>query len=305
MVTEVPPTRVAPGVERVTAPNASAWTAQGTNTYLLDGAEVLLVDPGPDDERHLGAILSALGGRRVGAILATHSHVDHSGLAGHLRAATGAPVLAWGDSFAGLRPIEGDVGGGTGIDLGFAPDGLVSDGERLAPWGVWVVHTPGHMGNHVCLDRGDVLLSGDQAMGWATSVVSPPDGDMGDYVTSLERLIGLGPRVLLPGHGEAVRDGLSRLHRLLAHRREREAEVLAALTRGPASAGEIAARVYAGLPDTLLRAAARNVLAHLVDLDRRGVAEGPRPLKADAAFRLREASNTPLGTPLDTPGVAR
>ncbi len=298
MITEAPPAiRVAPGVERITAPNPSAWTAQGTNTYLLDGAEVLLVDPGPDDERHLRAILGALGGRRLGAILATHSHLDHSGLAPRLRAATGAPVLAWGDSLAGLRPVDGEVGGGEGLDLGFAPDRLLSDGERLDPWGVWIVHTPGHMGNHLCLDRGDVLFSGDQAMGWATSVVSPPDGDMGDYVASLERLIGLGPRVLLPGHGEPVRDGLLRLQRLLAHRREREAEVLAALARGPASAGEIAAEVYAGLPEALLRAAERNVLAHLIDLDRRGVAAGPRPLRPDVAFRLRAASDTPPDTP--------
>jgi hydroxyacylglutathione hydrolase len=296
-----PAVRVAPGVERITAPNASAWTAQGTNTYLLDGAEVLVVDPGPDDERHLDALLAALGDRKLGAILATHSHLDHSGLAPRLRAATGAPVLAWGNSFAGFRPLDGNVGGGGGLDLGFAPDRLVRDGERLAAWSAWVIHTPGHMGNHVCLDRGDVLFSGDQAMGWATSVVSPPDGDMGDYVASLERLIGLGPRVLLPGHGEPVRDGLSRLRRLLAHRHDREAEVLAALAGGPASAGEIAAKVYAGLPEALLRAAERNVLAHLIDLDRRGAAEGPRPLTADAAFRLRDAPDTPL----DTPGPAR
>lgn len=295
----VPPaTRVAHGVERITAPNPSAWTARGTNTYLLDGAEVLLVDPGPADGRHLAAILDALRGRRLGAILATHSHLDHSGLAPRLREATGAPVLAWGTSSAGLRPVEGEVGGGGGMDLSFAPDRLVRDGERLDAWGAWVIHTPGHMGNHVCLDRGDVLFSGDQAMGWATSVVSPPDGDMGDYVASLVRLIGLGPRVLLPGHGEPVRDGLSRLRRLLAHRRDREAEVLAALARGPASAGEIAARVYAGLPEALLRAAERNVLAHLIDLDRRGVAKGPRPLTADAAFQLGDA-------PLDTPSPAR
>lgn len=302
MITEASPAiRVAPGVERITAPNASAWTAQGTNTYLLDGAEVLLVDPGPDDDRHLRATLAALGDRRLGAILVTHSHVDHSGLAPRLRATTGAPVLAWGDSHAGLRPIEGEVGGGGGVDLSFAPDRLVRDGERLGPWGLWVVHAPGHMGNHVCLDRGDVLFSGDHAMGWATSVVSPPDGDMGDYVASLERLIGLGPRVLLPGHGEVVRDGLSRLHRLLAHRRDREAEVLAALAQGPATAGAIAARVYTGLPEALLRAAERNVLAHLIDLDRRGVAEGPRPLAADATFRLRGLPDRPL----DTPGPAR
>lgn len=292
-----PAVEVAPGVERVLAPNASAWTARGTNTYILDGAEALVVDPGPDDGRHLRAVLAALGGRRAGAILVTHSHFDHSGLAPRLQAATGAPVLARGDSWAGVRPVAGEVGGGEGVDRGFAPDRLVADGERLEAWDVRVVHTPGHMGNHVCLDRGDVLLSGDQAMGWATSVVSPPEGDMGDYVASLWRLIGLGPRALLPGHGEPVEDGAERLRALLAHRREREAEVLAALARGPASAPGIAGRLYAGLPSALLRAAERNVLAHLVDLDRRGVAVAARPLAADSPFRLRE--------PLDTPGHGR
>jgi glyoxylase-like metal-dependent hydrolase (beta-lactamase superfamily II) len=173
------------------------------------------------------------------------------------------------------------------MDWGFRPDRRLTDGAELAGagWRLRAIHTPGHMGNHLCLDDGTRLWTGDHAMGWATSLVSPPEGDMGDYVDSLDRLVALGPRSLWPGHGEPVPDGASRLRGLLDHRQARGAEVLAALGDGPADAERIAAGIYRRVPAPLRRAAARNVLAHLLDLARRGLVEPLGPWGPDVPFR--------------------
>ncbi|EYD76665.1 Metallo-beta-lactamase family protein [Rubellimicrobium mesophilum DSM 19309] len=278
---------VEPDLGRVVAPNPSPLTAEGTNTWLLGTSEVAVIDPGPDDAGHLEAVLAALDGRPVVAILVTHAHLDHSALAPALSVRTGAPVLAFGDARAGWRPVPEAVGGGRGVDWGFRPDRLLRDGEEVGGhgWRLRAWHTPGHMGNHLCLDDGRRLFTGDHAMGFATSLVSPPEGDMGDYVDSLDRLIGLGPRMLLPGHGAMVEHGPERLRALREHRRQREKEIVEALGIGPATVGEIAARLYAGLAVGLLRAAERNVLAHLIDLSRRGVVAPVGALSRVAAFR--------------------
>ena len=171
---------VEPDLVRLVAPNPSPYTADGTNTWLLGREEVCVIDPGPDDTRHLEAILGAAGGRRVAAIVVTHSHVDHSGLAPALSARTGAPVLAFGDARAGWRPVPEGVGGGWGVDWAFRPDREILDGQAIGGvgWRLVARHTPGHMGNHLCLDDGRRLFSGDHAMGFATTLVSPPEGDM-------------------------------------------------------------------------------------------------------------------------------
>lgn len=279
--------KMEPDLARVIAPNPSPYTAEGTNTWLLGREEVCVIDPGPDDPRHLEAILAALGGRRVAAIVVTHAHVDHSRLAPALSARLGAPVLAFGDARAGRRQVPEGVGGGWGIDWAFQPDRVIADGEAIEGqgWRLVARHTPGHMGNHLCLDDGRRLFSGDHAMGFATSLVSPPEGDMGDYVDSLRRLIALGPRVLLPGHGDVVTDGEARLRALLAHRMEREAEVLAALEQGPGTAAGLAEVLYARLPRALRGAATRNVLAHLIDLERRGLVQARGEVAEGATFR--------------------
>ncbi len=277
----------APDLARVLAPNPGAFTAGGTNTWLLGREGLCVIDPGPDEAEHLEAILHAAGGRPVEAIVVTHAHRDHSGLARALAARTGAPVLAFGDARAGVRPAPDGIGGGWGVDEGFRPDRRLADGEEVAGsgWSLVAWHTPGHMGNHLCLDDGERLWTGDHAMGFATSLVSPPEGDMGDYIESLRRLLALGPRSLWPGHGDPVTDGTARLRRLLEHRLSREGDVLAALGDGAVTASAVTEKVYAGLPAPLRRAAERTVLAHLLHLSREGAVEPLGPVTATVAFR--------------------
>ncbi|WP_210529745.1 MBL fold metallo-hydrolase [Rubellimicrobium arenae] len=276
-----------PGLVRVRAANASPLTADGTNTYLLGHDELCVIDPGPEDPSHLARVLDVIGRRPVRAIAVTHAHLDHSGLSRALAARTGAPVLAFGDARAGQRPAPDGLASGPGVDQTFRPDGLLRDGEILegAGWRIVARHTPGHMGNHLSFDDGRHLFSGDHAMGFATSVVSPPEGHMGDYLDSLERLIRIGPRVLLPGHGDSVADGLARLGELLAHRLRREAQILDVLASGPASPAEIAERLYTGLAPDLRPAARRNVLAHLIALVDRNRVTSDDSVSEMATFR--------------------
>ena len=216
---------VAPGVRRVLAPNPSPLTGPGTNSYLIGRGELAVVDPGPDEPRHLEALTAAAGGERVALILVTHAHLDHSALAPALAARTGAPVAAFGDARAGRSPamaaLAGGVGGGEGVDAGFAPDRRLADGEAVEVGGARIeaLHTPGHMGNHLAFAVGYVVLTGDLVMGWASTLVSPPDGDVAAFMASCERLRGRAPRLLLPGHGDAVADPAARIDWLLAHRR--------------------------------------------------------------------------------------
>jgi hydroxyacylglutathione hydrolase len=285
---------VAPSVRRVLAPNPSPFTGAGTNTWLVGDRRLAVIDPGPEDARHLDAILRAAGRGRITAIVVTHAHADHTGLARRLADATGAPVHAFGDARAGLDPAIaalGDLGGGEGVDAGFAPDVILPDGGVVADegWRLTALHTPGHMGNHIALAMGDLLFSGDHAMGWATSIVSPPEGDMGAYMASLDRLIARGPVRLLPGHGGPVADGAARLAALRDHRRAREAAIRAALAAGAHTPAAIVAAVYADVPPALHPAALRNVLAHLIDLVQRDLAEAPEGLAPDAPFLPRHA----------------
>ncbi|MBP0482092.1 MBL fold metallo-hydrolase [Sagittula salina] len=284
-----------PGLRRVLAPNASPMTFRGTNTYLLgDGKDVAVIDPGPLDASHLDAILAALGpGQQVSHVLVTHSHLDHSPLASVLAARTGARVHGFGASETGRSTLmqvlaqTADLGGGEGVDQKFSPDVALSDGEQVGGdgWQLVVHHTPGHMANHLAFAWGDVLFSGDLVMGWATSLVSPPDGDLTAFMGSLRHLRGRGWRRFHAGHGAPVEEPEARLTELLAHREGREASILTALGDGPSDAQALAERIYTGTPPALMGAAARNVLAHLIDLTARNLVAPCGELSAEAIFQ--------------------
>lgn len=284
-----------PGLRRILAPNPSAMTFRGTNTYLLGTRGIAVIDPGPDSPGHLEAILAALGpGQHVSHIVVTHAHLDHSPLAGPLAQRTGAPVLGFGRHDAGRSAVmqrlatEGLVGGGEGVDAGFAPDIALADGALIAGdgWQMRALHTPGHMANHLCFDWQGRLFSGDLVMGWATSLVSPPDGDLTAFMASLRRLGTERWHSLYPGHGAPVTSPAARLADLLAHREGREAEILSALRAGPATAAGLAAQIYREVPRQLLPAAERNVLAHLIDLVERSRVQPVETLSAAARFSL-------------------
>jgi glyoxylase-like metal-dependent hydrolase (beta-lactamase superfamily II) len=292
-----PAARLPDGLLRVTAANPSPMTHHGTNSYILGTTELCVIDPGPDLPDHLAALLRAIAGRPVRRIVVTHSHLDHSALAPRLSDRVKAPVAGFGPSDSGRSAVmrrlaeAGLAGGGEGIDQGFTPDIALRDGDEIGGgmgkgWRLRVIHTPGHMGNHICLRWGRWLFSGDHAMGWASSLISPPDGDMADYLASCTRLLEEGPLALLPGHGDAVPDGAARLRALIAHRRAREARILAALAEGPADIPNLTARLYHDTSPALRPAARRNVLAHLVDLTERNLTTPLPQLSAEATYRL-------------------
>ncbi len=265
------PIRLEPLVTRILAPNASPYTFTGTQTYLVGTDELAVIDPGPDDVQHHAALIATIGWRPVTAILITHHHRDHSPGAPALARATGAPIVGAAPFAAQDAVPRGD----TSFDPDYAPDRVLSDGEAVVGegWTLRALATPGHTSNHLAfaLPESGALFSGDHVMGWATSVVSPPDGDMGQYMASLERLIGRSDRVYYPGHGEAV-DNPQRLVRgMLGHRKQREGQILRRLAGRSRHISDLSASMYAGLDPRLMRAAERSVLAHLIDLDARGL----------------------------------
>jgi hydroxyacylglutathione hydrolase len=263
-----------PQVRLIRAPNPSPLTGAGTNTYVIGSTSLVVIDPGPDSDGHLAAILACTGpGAQIDRIVVTHAHLDHSALAPRLAARTGAEVLAYGTALDGQSArmaalAAGLPAAGEGLDHAFHPDHRLKDGARLTgpDWELRILHTPGHLGGHICLALGDTLFSGDHVMGWATSIVAPPDGDMTDYMASLDRLAGGRWHRFLPGHGDPVDDPGRRLADLVAHRRGREAAILDRLAHGPATPAGLTATIYPGLAPVLIPAAERNVLAHLIDL---------------------------------------
>ncbi|WP_439156320.1 MBL fold metallo-hydrolase [Yoonia sp.] len=288
------PHALSPLLSVVVAPNPSPMTHTGTNTYLLGAAELAVIDPGPDDPAHLAALTRAIAGRKVSHILLTHSHLDHSPLARPLANQTGAPVLAFGHAHAGRSPVmralakKGLTGGGEGIDHAFTPDITLKDGARVTGkgWALTALHTPGHIGNHMCFQWQDAVFTGDHVMGWASSLVSPPDGDLTDFMRSCDRLAGLQARIYYPGHGAPVDDPAARLDWLLRHRKGRENQIIAHLADRAHDVGSLTRHIYTETPPKLLAAAARNVFAHLIDLHQRGHISAAPALRLDATFSL-------------------
>ncbi len=285
--------QLAPGLRRVLAPNPSPMTLHGTNSYILGEGAVAVIDPGPAIPAHLEALLAALApGERVAAILVTHAHRDHSGLARPLAEATGAPVYARGDAFAGRSEVmralaaAGLAGGGEGLDEGFAPDETLADGETLAVGGtaLTTLWTPGHAANHICLAWEEALFSGDTVMGWASTIVSPPDGDLTAFLASVRRLMAHPARRHYPGHGAPVEDPPARCRWLLNHRAAREAAILAHLPPEGATIPTLTRAVYTDTPTPLLPAAERNVFAHLIDLTTRNRVTATPHLSPDAHY---------------------
>jgi glyoxylase-like metal-dependent hydrolase (beta-lactamase superfamily II) len=279
-------TRLSPLVRRLIAPNASPFTFNGTCTYVVGAGEVAVVDPGPGDDSHLSAILAAVEGERVEAILVTHTHRDHSVLAGKLREATGARVV-------GATPFEpkGDGKGGldSSHDRAYAPDAVLADGERFEGRGfsIEAVATPGHCANHLCfaLLEERALFSGDHVMAWSTSVIAPPDGSMGAYMASLAKLSAREETIYWPGHGGPVLEPQRYVRALAHHRRQRETSILAALDGGAETVPDLVAKVYVGLDPSLTRAAGLSTLAHLEDLRERGEVVAEAPVSGEPRFR--------------------
>lgn len=259
-------------VRRVLANNPSPFTYQGTQTYLIGADEVAVIDPGPADPAHVDAIVAAVGTGRISAIVCTHTHRDHSPAAAPLKAATGAAIIGC----AALSLDDDGPRADAAFDTSYTPDRVLTDGDRLTGdgWTLEAVATPGHTSNHLCyaLIEEDALFTGDHVMGWSTTVVSPPDGDMADYMRSLEKLQARRDAIYFPAHGDPVTNPQQFVRGLAGHRKQRERQILTLLNEG---VGEIAAMVpkmYAGIDPRLYPAAGRSVLAHLIDLRDRGLA---------------------------------
>lgn len=262
-----------PGIARLLAPNPSAYTFTGTQVHLIGVTELAVIDPGPDKRDHIEALLAAIAGRPVRAILITHTHRDHSPGSRPLAAATGAPII-------GCAPLALDELGpraDAGFDHDYAPDQILADGESVVIDGrrLIAVATPGHTSNHLCFadEISGALFTGDHVMGWSTSVVIPPDGHMGDYMRSLEKLRQRSDRIYYPAHGDPVTEPQRLVRGMLTHRVQRERQVLRRLEEGDRAVEEIVAAAYRGLDPRLAPAAGATVLAHLLDLQERGLVQ--------------------------------
>ncbi len=270
------PVEVAPGIVRVSAPNGGPFTFTGTNSFLIGDSRLMLLDPGPDDARHMAALRGAIAGRTVEAIVLTHTHSDHSASAARLKAELGAPLWFGGPHRLSrplrpfeINPIRHDC------DWDLVPDRTLVDGEQADVGCVRLttITTPGHCANHLCfgIDGTDLLLSGDHVMGWNSTLVSVPDGSMADYLASLRKLIGLGARRYVPAHGGPIADGAGFARALLAHRELRNRQIADAVSGGARSIDDLLRRIYPTLSPKLRFAAALNLRAHVEYLEAQGL----------------------------------
>ena len=265
--------QVSPLIRRVVANNPGPFTYLGTGTYIIGKGQVAVIDPGPDLPEHLDALLAALEGETVTHILVTHHHSDHSPLAKPLQEKTGAKIYGCA---VGAKAADSTVITEAGSDLDFTPDIDICGGGALFEgpgWTLEAIATPGHTSNHICfaLKEENALFSGDHIMGWSTTVVSPPDGDMTAYMESLEKVKARNFEVLWPTHGPPVREVTPFIEAYIAHRRAREAQVLKAVGEGHGRIKDMIPSLYAETDKRLWPAAARSVLGHMIDLVRRGV----------------------------------
>jgi glyoxylase-like metal-dependent hydrolase (beta-lactamase superfamily II) len=269
-------TELTPTIRRVIANNPSAFTFHGTGTYIIGRGEVAVIDPGPLDDAHIAALLEALDGETVTHILITHSHIDHSPAAAPLKAETGAPTYGFGPHGGNHRGPKVEEGG----DWNFEPDHAIGDGAVIEGpgWSFEAVHTPGHTSNHLCfaMQGENILFSGDHVMGWSTSVIAPPDGNMADYLASLEKLLDRDDEVYWPTHGPAITKPQPFVRAFLVHRSMREQQIERCLEDGATTIEDLVKVMYASVDPRLRRAASRTVLAHLIHMvgDGRAACEG-------------------------------
>ena len=278
--------RVSPLIRRVTANNPGPFTFLGTGAYIVGHGEVAVIDPGPDMPEHLDALLAAIAGERVSHILVTHHHLDHSPLARPLSKATDAPI--YGCAVAG--PVVED---GVQVEAGydhFTPDVSVCGGATIPGlgWTIEAIPTPGHTSNHICyaLAEENALFSGDHIMGWSTTVITPPDGDMGDYLRSLEVIQARGFATLWPTHGPPITKVAPFIDAYITHRRERERQILDRLAAGDQRIVEMVPRLYAAVDERLWPAAARSVQAHMIELVKTGRVTGDGAAGLERTYRL-------------------
>jgi glyoxylase-like metal-dependent hydrolase (beta-lactamase superfamily II) len=280
-----------PGVRRILCNNPSPFTFKGTMSYIIGRGKVAIIDPGPDNPEHSAALLDAVRGETVTHIFVTHTHRDHSPGVPAIKRATGALVLAEGPHRA-ARPLH--IGDGPRLDASndtdFKPDHALADGEvvRGEGWTIEAITTPGHTANHMAyaFREANVVLSGDHVMAWSTPVVSPPDGSMGDYMSSLQKLAKREEPIYFPGHGPAVRSAPRFVAAYILHRKAREASILNQLAKGETDIPSVVGAIYANLDPRLVKAAGMSVLAHLEDLVARGQAATNGPPSIEGRYRL-------------------
>ncbi|MEB2847099.1 MBL fold metallo-hydrolase [Endobacterium cereale] len=283
---------VAAGVQRITCGNVSPFTFTGTNSYIVGtGSTVAMIDPGPQDETHFDALMNALGPRKLSHILVSHTHRDHSPLARRVKDATGALMVAEGPHRA-ARPLDaGEVNPfAESSDTDFVPDIALADGATIEGdgWSLTAVHTPGHTANHAAfaLDGTGILFSADHVMAWATTIVAPPDGSMGDFMASVEKLLSRDDRIFFPGHGGPVTEPQSFLRGLRTHRRMRERAILERIRGGDRLISDMVKVIYARTDIRLHGAAALSVLAHLEDLVEKGLVATDGPPSLIGEYRV-------------------
>lgn len=283
---------ITPHVRRLTCGNPSSFTFFGTNTYILGHGKVGIVDPGPPDEAHIARLREVLAekGETVSHIIVTHTHRDHSPGVQLMKQWTDAPTYGYGKHGIGARrnwPFAGPEGG----DMEFDPDVCVPDGGTIEGdgWTLEAIFTPGHISNHLCfaVKEDNILLSGDHVMGWSTSIVSPPDGDMAHYMASLHKLLDRGEHTYYPGHGGPIADPKAFVEAFIEHRGEREQQILDSLAQHPCHIPEMVALIYINTPEHLHKAAGRSVLSHLLHMVEDGrVASPDDPPGPDSLYRL-------------------
>ena len=264
----------------ITADNASPMTFTGTRSYVLGTDNLIIIDPGPASAEHFNSIMEYIGKRKLTDIILTHSHVDHSPLSRRLKNETGASIIGFGSAdeartnFMKRLSSSLDLGGEEGIDKELALDEKVNDRQFFERnnYSFEVIHTPGHLSNHICLSINEkkALFSGDHVMGWATTLISPPDGDLGSFIKSLEKLSTRDEKIYYPGHGKPLKEPKQMVLAQIAHRRDREKQILTSIAKISRTPKEIVDNVYIDLNPMLKGAAVRNVLAHLIDLYERG-----------------------------------